>query len=106
MNRTEVLKNLAVLSMPTAKLKNELHKFSWDSENPLIVFKKEYLLQVIDKFQKNKITLSELIEWANLLEVREDIEYEKPYDAQINKIIFTIANPELISNDLKILLLI
>ena len=100
MNRIELLKSLVAFSIPTTKLKNELNKFPWDSENPLIVFKKEYLLQVIDKLQKNKITLSELIEWANLLEVREDIEYEKPYDAQINKIIFTIANPELISNDL------
>jgi hypothetical protein len=88
--------------MPTTKLKDELNKFSWDSENPLIVFKKEHLLQIINKLQKNKITLSELIEWANLLEVREDIEYEKPYDAQINKIIFTMANPELVSNDLNV----
>jgi len=102
MNRIEVLKSLVTFSIPTTKLKNELNKLPWDSEDPLIVLKKDHLLQIIEKLRKNKITLSELIEWANLLEVREDIEYEKPYDTQINKIIFTIANPELVSNDLNV----
>jgi hypothetical protein len=57
------------------------------------------LNDVINKYKNSNISQEELVEWANLIECRDDIEFEKAYKKQIREIIFNIANPDLVDED-------
>lgn len=98
MDRLEILGKLINLDMSILELKKQLSIFSWDSE-PLIVLKKDNLNNVIEKFLNKKISQEDFVEWANIVECREDIEFEKKYEKKIKETIFYIANPTLTGTD-------
>ncbi len=73
-------------------LSKELSLYSWDIEEPLIQLSKLDLLKVTNKCNSQIITVSELVDWANVIELREDIEFE---DEELKEFIFELANPEI-----------
>lgn len=83
---------------------NELSKFQWDSKNELVVLTVENIIAVLRK-NKEVQNYEALERWANLIESREDIGFEKP---KVKEVIENIANPVLYGNltDQKIDLLI
>jgi hypothetical protein len=98
MDRLILLKKLLNCEKPLSKIQKELSIFPWDSE-PLIILKKDMLNYVISKYKNNIISEEELVEWANLIECRDDIVFEKEYEKQIKKTIFSIANPDLVDKE-------
>ena len=93
MDRLEILGKLINLDMSILELKKQLSIFSWDSE-PLIVLKKDNLNNVIEKFLNKKISQEDFVEWANIVECREDIEFEKKYEKKNkgNYILYSESN--------------
>jgi len=92
--RKSVLTNILNLSQDFRKLKQELLKFSWDSEE-LVILQRTHLKNAITKFLIGEFSNEDVIDWANIIESREDIGYEALYEDVIKQIIFELANPEI-----------
>ncbi len=93
-NITVILNNLITFRYPIPNLKEELRNLSWDG-SVIVTLTKQHLESIVDRFIHNKISEHDLIEWANMIECREDIEFEDLYKDQIQRFIFNIANPDL-----------
>lgn len=94
--RAEILQELVRFEKPTEPLLRELGSFGWDwSEAPLLVLKKEDLVRVVDRFLAGEIDAAQLQQWAENLEVREDVAFDEPEEALIDDVFFRLATPEI-----------
>ncbi|CAB5498730.1 hypothetical protein [uncultured Gammaproteobacteria bacterium] len=72
-NRINFLNDLINFDKPLQEISNNIRLLEWDSEIELVFMTEEQLTYVLDKYRKKHITKIELIDWANLIECREDI---------------------------------
>jgi hypothetical protein len=70
-----------------------LRQFSWDSDRALVVLTGNDLVRILDRYLQGELSNTELEEWANALEGRDDIGYEPSMGDNLRKIIFELANP-------------
>lgn len=72
----------------------ELNSFGWDwLGEPLLILKNEDLLYIIDRFLADQITAAQLQEWAENLEAREDVAFDKKEETLLDDVFFRIATP-------------
>ena len=95
--RAEILHELVRFEKPSDPLMRELKSFGWDwaEESPLLILKKEDLLRIIDRFLAGQISADQLQEWAENLEVREDVAFDEEESELIYSVFFRIATPEI-----------
>ena len=94
-NRFEVLKSLVEFSCPLETINTAILEFEWDYEGEPIELRREHLINVIDRYTRGDLSASEVEQWANLLEGREDISFEKNSEEWISKLIYELANPSI-----------
>ena len=87
------LKALANLDQPLSTILPILKTFPWDSNQTIITLKKEHLIHILNQYLNHSLSASDLENWANAIECREDITYETESEDFINDIIFDLANP-------------
>ena len=74
----------------------ELGSFGWDWEgDALLILKKEDLLRIIDRFLAGEVTAVQLQEWAENLEVRDDVAFDGEEKELIDEVFFRLATPEI-----------
>ena len=73
-------------------LKKELDKYPFDSKYPLIIINSKTVCAILKKTISGIISFDDLEEWANIVECRDDVDFE---NENIQEIIFELANPEL-----------
>jgi hypothetical protein len=94
--RAEILHLLARFDTPTEPLLQELRTFGWDWDGaPLLILTKTDFLQVIDRFLAGQLSAAQLQEWAENLEVREDVAFDEKDRELLDNIFFRIATPEI-----------
>ena len=95
MDRLVILKNLVSFSKSVNELSKMLSQLEWDyDEQPLIVNASD-VRSVIARFLVGEYTAKELEGWANLIECREDLEFEETCFEAIESAIDSLANPAL-----------
>ncbi|HUH41918.1 MAG TPA: hypothetical protein VLZ29_02255 [Sulfurimonas sp.] len=87
----EKLESLIDFSMDISILQKEIKSIPWDNEI-FVEITKSNITNVLNLYIKHKINGDELELWANLIESREDIQFN--FDA-LQEIIFELANPTL-----------
>ncbi|CAM1364341.1 hypothetical protein [Tenacibaculum xiamenense] len=85
--RIELLKKLLENPISSRDILIKLSDFDWDSEE-LIVLQKDHLENLLDLYLKKQIDLSVVEEWTNVIEGRDDIDYDKYID-----VIDELSNP-------------
>jgi hypothetical protein len=87
------LKALINLDQPLSTILPILKTFSWDSNQTIITLNKDHLIHILNQYLNHSLSASDLENWANAIECREDITYETEAEDFINDIIFDLANP-------------
>lgn len=95
LSREELLKSLISFSTELSVIRKELSNFPWDSNSSVAVLSAEDLLHLLNRYIEGNITAAQLEEWANIIESREDIEFDMSRHNIIKNIIFWLANPSL-----------
>jgi hypothetical protein len=93
-DRRELVQALVRYELPIEPVLEELASIEWDSE-PLVVLHARDVLAILDRFLTMELTADQVTDWADRLEVRDDVELEPSYSAQIREWIFQLANPNL-----------
>ncbi|OOE76077.1 hypothetical protein [Salinivibrio sp. ML290] len=90
--RLETVKHLVSLSKPLDELSEYLSEFSWDYEGKPLIVKSIDIINVLNRYICGDINADSVEQWANMLECREDIEFE---EEKIECVVYSLANPEL-----------
>ena len=91
-SRKQILLEIFNVEGDLGKLQNEILEYPWDSEMPFLIISKGDLAKTIQKFILSDALFLEVENWANLLECRDDIQYEPE---ELKEYIFELANPYL-----------
>jgi hypothetical protein len=94
MTRDELLADLLADRGSIPELRRELAKLPWDSRE-LVVLRPEHAIAVIDRFLDGKRDASQVSEWANAIEGRDDVGLDGNSGGALRDLIFETANPEL-----------
>ncbi len=89
----ELLNSLLKFEQPLSEILPLLNSFEWDSEKALILLNKRHIVEIIQRYLDGKLSSSEVEDWANAIEGREDIEYERDCEQMIDDAIYELANP-------------
>lgn len=91
-NRKDILKDLILFKANLSDLQNELSQYSWDIEEPILMISIHDFSDVLKRCIENKINFDDLVRWANIIECRDDLDFEVK---EIQEIVFELANPEI-----------
>ena len=93
--RTKSLESLLTLNQPLDEIRSALASFPWDSESELVTLSLAHVGSVLARYLRNNLSEKDLEDWANALELREDIGFEPPTENVLKEIIHELANPSL-----------
>ena len=95
MDRFDVLRELVAFSKPVGVLSSSLSKFDWDYEGEPLVVTASQIQGVLKFFLAGEYTAKDMEDWANLIECREDLEFEEHHHEAIENVVHCLANPAL-----------
>jgi hypothetical protein len=94
-DRVSALRALLAYELPVDAALAELSRHSWDVAEPLVTLTALDILKVIDRYLGGELSSSQVTDWADLVECRDDIDYPKNEHEFLSAIIFRLANPNL-----------
>ncbi|MEA5534804.1 hypothetical protein [Crocosphaera sp. XPORK-15E] len=95
MTRLELLNALINFNQPLSKILPSLNTFKWDFEQELIILKRQHIIQILNRYLADELSVNDIENWANGIESREDIGYEENDEDFLINIIYELANPYL-----------
>ena len=95
MDHFSILKDLVSFSKPINELSNMLSQLDWDYEGQPFIVNASEIKSALKRFLAGECTAQELEDWANLVECREDLEFEEKQFEAIENVIDCLANPVL-----------
>jgi len=93
--RQQVLQALVTFSQPLEVLAQALKQFKWDYESEPVIIEPFHLVSVLNRFLSHQLEAQQIENWANLIECREDLDYESANQEQLEQVIYELANPEI-----------
>ena len=93
--RFEVLKGLIEFDDSLELMASKLREFSFDFSGKPYVLERHHLKKALIQVISGDKETTELVRWANLIEMREDIEFDVEHEDLIGEIMHKIANPDL-----------
>lgn len=91
--RQMVLSDLIAWRRSTTELAAEIRGIPWDSAEDVVTLTTADLRRALQRVLSGSASARELTEWAELLEAREDIGYERGSEDTLKLIVFEAANP-------------
>ncbi len=88
--RERLLHDLIKLRRPLFEVASELASYSWDSKEELVQLTSADVVGALRKYISGEIPSEEIERWANLIECRDDINYEGFSD-----LLFRLSSPEI-----------
>ena len=96
MARQQTITSLVEFTKPLDELRRELAELAWDREGPpLAILRPAHIAAVLERYKRGELTARDVEDWANLVECREDIDFDPRRAADIADAIFDIASPEM-----------
>jgi hypothetical protein len=93
-DRKELVQALVRYELPIEPVLERLATFGFDS-TPLVTLRAKDVVAMLSRYLEGELTAEQVTDWADQLEVRDDVEAEAPYRDQIKEWIFQLANPNL-----------
>jgi len=91
-SRLNIIKKLVSFSDNLDNIKEEIQKYGWDYEGKAYVLTKLDMINICKKYINHELSYNDIVEWANLIEGREDIDFEIKL---LEDFIYLLANPDL-----------
>ena len=93
MDRIDALRELLVYEKPSWKLNWQLRKFSWDADEALVILTREHIASVLNRYLAGELNEKQVEDWADLIEGREDIDFDEMHEDVIRDLMHELANP-------------
>ena len=97
-NRLATIKRLVEFRESIDSLEKSVRELSWDYEGACFNLTRSNIFEVLFRYLRKELNAEEIERWANLIECREDIDFEKGHEEKLSETIFNLANPALQGN--------
>jgi hypothetical protein len=94
-SRYNALRDLVSAKKPIAQTVDHLRTFPWDSDRVLVVLRRADAVRVLRMYLQARVSGEHCVAWANAIESRDDIGFERAHSELLKQFIFELANPEL-----------
>ena len=94
-NCRQILQALVNFSQSPLELNKELSRFEWDYEDDPVIIEPLHIVSVINRFLSGDLNAKQVEYWANMIECREDLDYEASNREQLEHKIYELANPDI-----------
>jgi len=94
MNRQQILTSLIHFNAPLADLEADLAALGWGND-PEAVLQREHIKALLNRYTTGEIDAASVEIWANLIEGRDDIQFEPGHEEIVLTAIHDLANPAL-----------
>jgi hypothetical protein len=94
-DRTTTVRALIELAAPLETIAGRLGQLPWDFEGKPVELRSEHLERILCDFLNGAFAAAEVERWANLVECREDIDFEAGRKQWIGEVVHELANPVL-----------
>jgi hypothetical protein len=92
--REHALRDLVQRRAPVPKAIAALARFKWDSDSELVNLTRADAVRALQDYLSGKVTAEDVHQWADALEVRDDIGREPGFEDELTEFLFEIATPE------------
>ena len=93
MTREEAVQSMVRFDKPLDALRDGVSAFPFDWDGtPLAILKREHVVDILKRWQTGDLTNEEVEGWAQLVEVRDDLDHD-PADPAVFEAVFDLANP-------------
>jgi hypothetical protein len=94
-DRKTLLERLVAYQLPIEPVLEGLSHFPFDSDQELVCIHRDDVVSIIDRFIAGKLTAEQVTDWADQVEVRDDLGLEDNHREMLRDAIFRLANPNL-----------
>jgi len=94
-DRKALLAALVRYELPVEPVLSQLASVPWDSTEELARVGSPDVVAILDRFIDGELSAEQVTEWADLLEVRDDVGMDPRHEGTLREIIFRLANPNL-----------
>jgi hypothetical protein len=94
-DRKALLAALVRYELPVEPVLNRLASVPWDSTEELARIGAADIVAILDRFIDGELSAEQVTDWADLLEVRDDVGVDPHHENALREIIFRLANPNL-----------
>ena len=92
--RALLLRELIEYQEPVDRMIAELSKLAWDVNEPVAFITPQDVKHILERYLRQELTSSQLTDWADLVECREDVGYSSHTEV-LSDSVFRLANPTL-----------
>ena len=94
-DRASLLQRLVRYELPIEDTIAMLQAYGWDSDAELVVLTAAGALRILERYLSGELSAEQVEYWAELLEMRDDVGLEVRQEAELRRLIFVLANPEI-----------
>lgn len=94
-SRKNILEDIIKYENPESLpiLREELNGYPWDSEEVHAVLSRKSIVNILERFARGEITARQVEDWADALEIRDDVEFGENNDEETILVMSELANP-------------
>lgn len=94
--RRDVVGSLLRLDRPLREIARELDQFPFDcAKGDAVMLTRSQAVAVLARFVNGALRAGDLMEWAQVIQGRDDVDFEDLYREILLQLIFTLAHPEI-----------
>jgi hypothetical protein len=94
-DRRALLAALVRYELPVEPVLNQLASVPWDSTRELVRIGVPDIVAILDRLIKGELSAEQVTDWADLVEVRDDVGMDRRHEDALQEIVFRLANPNL-----------
>jgi hypothetical protein len=92
--RMNILKKIINTGMIEPDEKRFLSSLPWDYDGQSVVIRNEDIVNILQCFLDSKISAARVHDWADFLEMRDDIDFEFGDDSVSKEVLHALATPQ------------
>ena len=93
--REELIREIAQYGPEYEESKKAIQKYPWDCDEELYYLTRKDVSNIFERYLVGELESDDLVNWANFLEIRDDLGFESSAEKILDRIIFWLANPEI-----------
>lgn len=91
--RVTLVKKIVKADSDFQSLMEELSNYDWDFDGEPVFLDKEDIKNLLTRFIAGSVSMDSVHEWADFLELRDDVDYPEDQEVLLSEVMHDLANP-------------
>jgi len=91
--RAGLLRRMLAYELPIEGTVESLAALPYDCDTDLVLVTPNDIIQIIDRQASGELSVEQVVEWADFLEVRDGVGFAPPHCDRLKEIVWLLANP-------------